>query len=68
MRQNVIKLVHRQAHKDFGGAYLWVKANGLILCLRLFDASAASEEDADFEDALFDLDQAEIRYYKYYFA
>lgn len=43
-------------------------AENLLLCILLFDASAASEDDSDFEDALFYLEDAEKRYYKYYFA
>lgn len=43
-------------------------AQDLLICIRCLDASAASENDDELEDAIFDLEEAEKRYYKYYFA
>ena len=40
----------------------------LLICIKCFDACAASEDDEELEDALFDLEEAEKSYYKYYFA
>ncbi len=40
----------------------------LLLCIKLLDAAAASEDDSELEDSIFDLEEAERRYYKYYFA
>lgn len=40
----------------------------LLTLIRCFDASAASEDEEDLEDTLYDLEAAEMMYYKYYFA
>lgn len=43
-------------------------SENLYICIKCFDASAASEDDEELDDSIFDLEEAEKRYYKYYFA